>query len=181
MAPRNTHHTHHPVTWWHAWWRWATDSWNRTPGYLKWLGGLLLGALVRLLFEKLFPERWSRISHHLFDPTMPIWLAVVALVCVLVLERSVPPLYRRLRATRTEGARLRPLFGVRWATPPEVERVQGPYCAACPTRLRGAMWSGDASPTLWVCPSCGREFQTPEFPDITREAERRFGAAHSHT
>ena len=158
-----------------AWWGWATDRWNQTPGYLKWLGGILLGALVRLVFARLFPERWERLSHHLFAPTMPIWLAVVGLVAVLVLERIVPLLYRRLRAARTEGTRLRTLFGVRWATPPEVDHVQGPYCTVCTTRLRGTLWSGDASPTLWTCPSCGREFATPEFADITREAERRLG------
>ena len=158
-----------------AWWQWATDRWNHTPGYLKWLGGILLGALVRLVFARLFPERWERLSHQLFAPTIPIWLAVVGLVAVLVLERAVPALYRRLRAARTEGTRLRPLFGVRWATPPEVDHVQGPYCTVCTTRLRGTLWSGDASPTLWTCPSCGREFTTPEFPDITREAERRLG------
>src|SRR5918911_417417 len=131
-----------------AWWQWATDRWNHTPGYLKWLGGILLGALVRLVFARLFPERWERLEHQLFDPTIPVWLAVVGLVAVLVLERIVPLLYRRLRAARTEG-----------------------------TRLRGTLWSGDASPTLWTCPSCGREFTTPEFPDITREAERRLGHA----
>jgi hypothetical protein len=158
-----------------AWWEWVTDRWNHTPGYLKWLGGILLGALLRLLFARLFPERWERLSHQLFDPTMPIWLAVVGLVAVLVLERVVPLLYRRFRAARTEGTRLRTLFGVRWATPPEVDHVQGPYCTVCTTRLRGTLWSGDASPTLWTCPSCGREFTTPEFPDITREAERRLG------
>ena len=158
-----------------AWWQWATDRWNHTPGYLKWLGGILLGALVRLVFARLFPERWERLSHQLFDPTMPIWLAVVGLAVVLVLERTLPALYRRLRAARTKGTRLRTLFGVRWATPPEVDHVQGPYCTVCTTRLRGTLWSGDASPTLWTCPSCGREFTTPEFPDITREAERRLG------
>src|SRR5918912_747985 len=121
-----------------ALWQWATDRWNHTPGYLKWLG-------------------------------------VAGLVVVLVLERVVPLLYRRLRAARTEGTRLRTLFGVRWATPPEVDHVQGPYCTVCTTRLRGTLWSGDASPTLWTCPSCGREFTTPEFPDITREAEQRLG------
>ena len=158
-----------------ALWQWATDRWNHTPGYLKWLGGILLGALVRLAFARLFPERWERLEHQLFDPTMPVWLAVVGLVVVLVVERVVPALYRRLRAARTEGTRLRTLFGVRWATPPEVDHVQGPYCTVCTTRLRGTLWSGDASPTLWTCPSCGREFTTPEFPDITREAERRLG------
>jgi hypothetical protein len=158
-----------------GWWQWATDRWNQTPGYLKWLGGILLGALVRLAFARLFPERWERLEHQLFDPTMPIWLAVVGLVAVLVAERAVPALYRRVRAARTEKTRLRTLFGVRWATPPEVDHVQGPYCTVCTTRLRGTLWSGDASPTLWTCPSCGREFTTPEFPDITREAERRLG------
>jgi len=56
--------------------------------------------------------------------------------------------------------------------------VQGPYCAVCPTLLRGTLWSGDSSPTLWVCPSCAREFSTPEFPDIRREAERQLGSVH---
>jgi hypothetical protein len=26
---------------------------------------------------------------------------------------------------------------------------------------------------LWRCPRCGREFSTPEFPDIVREVERQ--------
>lgn len=159
-----------------ALWHWATERWNHTPGYLKWIGGLVLGALVRYLFVHLFPDRWEQVERRFLAPTMPIWLAVAVLVSVLVVERAAPALYRRVRATREGGPRLRPLFGVRWAAPPDVERVQGPYCAACPTRLRGVMWSGDASPTLWACPSCGREYQTPEFPDITAEAARRLGA-----
>ncbi len=148
---------------------------NRTPGYLKWIGGLVLGALIRYVFAHLFLERWEQVERRLLAPTMPIWLAVLALVAVLILERAVPALYRHVRATREGSVRLRPLFGVRWAVPPDVERVQGPYCAVCPTRLRGTMWSGDASPTLWTCPTCGREYTTPEFPDITREAARRLG------
>lgn len=155
-----------------AWWHRITARWNRTPGYLKWLGGLLLGALVRWAFARLFPESWDRLSHQLFDPTMPIWLAVVALAAFLALERLVPALYRHRRASHTRRMRLRPYFGVRWATPPDVEQVQGPYCTTCTIRLRGTLWSGDASPTLWVCPACGREFSTPEFPDISREVER---------
>ncbi len=161
-----------------ALWRWTTDRWNRAPGYLKWIGGIVLGALIRYLFVHLFPERWEQVERGLLSPTMPIWLAALILVAVLVVERAAPSLYRRVRASRAEGTRLRPLFGVRWAMPPDVDRVQGPYCAACPTRLRGTMWSGDASPTLWTCPSCGREFSTPEFPDITREAERQLTGAH---
>ncbi|HZS89591.1 MAG TPA: hypothetical protein VFE42_19130 [Chloroflexota bacterium] len=161
---------HHRRTW--DWWLWVTARWNRTPGYLKWLGGLLLGALVRWVFARLFPESWDRLSHQLFDPTMPIWLAVVAMAAILAAERVIPALFRR-RAARTGQMRLRPCFGVRWATPPYVERVQGPYCTACTTRLRGTLWSGDASPTLWTCPTCGREFSTPEFPDIVREVERQ--------
>ena len=153
-------------------WRWTIERWNRTPGYLKWIGGILLGTVVRYLFAHLFPERWDQFEHRLLTPTIPIWLAVVVLVAVLALERAAPALYRRRRAARAGGVRLRPLFGVRWAAPPDVDRVQGPYCAVCPARLRGTMWSGDASPTLWTCPSCGREFTTPEFSDITREAER---------
>jgi len=160
-----------------ALWRWTVHRWNRTPGYLKWIGGIVLGALVRYLFTHLFPERWERVERRLLDPTIPMWLAVVILAAVLVLERAAPALYRRVRATREGGVRLRPLFGVRWAAPPHVARVQGPYCTVCPTRLRAAMWSGDASPTLWTCPSCGREFGTPEFPDITHEAERRLDPA----
>jgi hypothetical protein len=165
----------HPLRtgWWHA----VSDRWNRTPGYLKWLGGILLGAAVRLIFARLFPEHWERLTHRVLDPTMPIWLAAVALLAVLVLERVVPPLYRQFRAARGERLRLRPLFGVRWATPPDVDRVQGPYCTSCASRLRGTLWSGDASPTLWTCPSCNREFSTPEFSDICREVERQLGLA----
>ncbi|HKC76312.1 MAG TPA: hypothetical protein VKF37_19235, partial [Chloroflexota bacterium] len=48
-----------------AGWQWVTDRWNHMPGYLKWLGGILLGALVRLIFARLFPERWERLSHQL--------------------------------------------------------------------------------------------------------------------
>src|ERR1700756_1617454 len=92
-------------------WTSVTGRWDRTPGYLKWLGGILLGALARLLYAHLFPERWESLSHRFLDPTMPIWLAVVALVLVLVLERLVPHAYRRVRAARNEGPRLRPLFG----------------------------------------------------------------------
>jgi hypothetical protein len=160
---------------WLRWWHALIQRWNRTPGYLKWLGGLLLGAVARFVFARLFPEHWERLSHRILDPTIPMWMAVVALITILLLERTVPPLYQRVRATRVEGMRLRLLFGVRWATPPDVDRVQGPYCASCPTRLRGILWSGEASPTLWACPSCGREFRTPEFPDIAREAERQLG------
>jgi hypothetical protein len=163
-----------------AWWQWVINRWNTTPGYLKWLGGILVGAIIRLLLERLFPESWQRISHTLFDPTMPIWLAVVGVIVVLILERAVPSLYRHLR-TRGEPARLQPLFGVRWATPPHVDRVQGPYCTVCTVPLRGTLWSGDASPTLWRCPSCGREFSTPEFPDIREEAERRLAPSHRNT
>lgn len=155
-----------------SWWSWIVQRWNVTPGYVKWIGGLLLGALLRFLGEKLFPEIWSSISHRLFDPTMPVWLAVVAVIAVLMLERAVPSVYRRMRSTEAD-AEMYPLFGVRWATPPEVEHVQGPYCAACAAPLRGALWSGDFSPTLWVCPACKREYTTPEFPDIRREVERR--------
>jgi hypothetical protein len=161
----------------HRWWRALGDRWNRTPGYVKWLGGILLGALVRVVYARLFPERWESLSHRLLDPTMPIWLALVALAAVLVLERVLPRLYRQLRAARGEAARLRTVFGVRWATPPDVDRVQGPYCASCTGRLRGTLWSGDASPTLWLCPACGQEFRTPEFPDIAREVERQLGLA----
>lgn len=158
-------------------WRGVVDHWNRTPGYLKWMGGIVLGALARYLVAHLFPESWERVERRLLAPTMPIWLAVGILIAVVALERVVPALYRRVRAAREGGVRLHPLFGVRWAVPPAVERVQGPYCAVCPTRLRAAMWAGDASPTLWTCPSCGREFSTPEFPDITSEAARRLGTA----
>lgn len=161
-------------------WEWITARWNETPGYLKWLGGIVLGALLRFVFARLFPESWERLEHRVLDPTMPIWLAVVILAAVLVLERAIPPLYRRARAAREGQMRLRPLFGVRWAVPPDVEAVQGPYCASCVTRLRGTLWSGDASPTLWVCPSCGREFTTPEFPDIVREAERQLQPRSSY-
>jgi len=160
-----------------ALWRGVVDRWNRTPGYLKWIGGIVLGALVRYLVAHLFPESWERVERRLVALTMPIWLAVGILVAVVVLERAGPALYRRVRARRMGGVRLHPLFGVRWAVPPAVERVQGPYCAVCPARLRAALWSGDASPTLWTCPSCGREFSTPEFPDITSEAARRLGTA----
>ncbi len=160
-----------------ALWRGVVDHWNRTPGYLKWIGGIVLGALARYLVAHLFPESWERVERRLLAPTMPIWLAVGILIAVLALERVVPALYRRVRAAREGGVRLHLLFGVRWAVPPAVERVQGPYCAVCPTRLRATMWSGDASPTLWTCPSCGREFSTPEFPDITSEAARRLGTA----
>jgi hypothetical protein len=158
--------------WLSTWWQAVIDRWNRTPGYLKWALGILLGALVRLVFGALFPEHWERLSRPLLSPTMPIWLAVVGLILVLMLERALPPLYRHVHARR-ETMRLRPLFGVRWATPPDVPHVQGPYCTSCAVRLRGTLWSGDSSPTLWSCPSCGREFSTPEFPDITREAERQ--------
>lgn len=153
---------------------WLVDLWNRTPGYLKWAGGILLGALVRVVAGRLFPEHWERLSHPVLAPKIPVWLAVVAIITVLVLERSVPPVWRRVRS-RAEQTRLRTLFGVRWATPPEVARVQGPYCAVCTTLLRGTLWSGDFSPTLWTCPSCGREYSTPEFPDIRREVERQVG------
>lgn len=155
-------------------WEWVVDRWNRTPGYLKWVGGILLGALVRVVAGRLFPEHWERISHPVLDPKMPIWLAVVAVISAVVLDRSLPPLWRRVRA-RGEETRLRTLFGVRWATPPHVQGVQGPYCAVCTTLLRGTLWSGDFSPTLWTCPTCGREYNTPEFQDIRREAERRLG------
>jgi hypothetical protein len=154
-------------------WEDLTDLWNRTPGYLKWLGGILLGALVRILGERLFPEGWERFTHRVLDPSMPIWLAVVILVAVLALERLAPRLYRRVRAAQATEVPLRTHFGVRWAVPPDVETVQGPYCVSCPARLRGVLWSGDASPTLWACPSCGQEFSTPEFPDIAREVERQ--------
>ncbi len=164
-----------------AWWQWLTERWDAIPGYLKWLGGILLGAILRLVFARLFPERWDSLEHQLLSPTMPIWLAVAAVAAVLVLERAVPRLYRRVRSARAEQARLRPLFGVRWAIPPDVERVQGPYCATCVTRLRGTLWSGDASPTLWTCPSCGSEFSTPEFEDITREVERRLAGQRRST
>jgi hypothetical protein len=151
-----------------SWWSWLTERWNRTPGYLKWLGGLLLGALVRVAFERLFPERWGRISHTLLDPTVPIWLALVGLILVLIAERALPSLYRRTRS-RTPERRFKTLFGVRWIGPPDAESVTGPYCTVHSVLLRGVMWSGDASPTLWMCPVCKREFVTPEFPDIRRE------------
>lgn len=160
-----------PPNRWHTWSQWVVGQWNRTPGYLKWAGGILLGAILRFSLERLFPDAWAAISHVLFDPKIPVWLAVVAVIAILVLERTAPHLYRRAR-THGETTRLQPLFGVRWATPPDVEQVQGPYCTACTTRLRGVLWSGDSSPTLWLCPSCGREFNTPEFPDIRDEAER---------
>jgi hypothetical protein len=156
-------------------WQWVVARWNRTPGYLKWLGGLLLGAIARLVFARLDPERWESLSRRVLDPTMPIWLAVLVLAAVLLLERIVPPLYRHLRAAGSGQLPLRTLFGVRWATPPDVDRVQGPFCTTCTARLRGTLWSGDASPTLWLCPSCGREFSTPEFPDISREVDRQLG------
>ncbi len=158
-------------------WQRVTDRWNHTPGYLKWLGGLLLGALVRLAFARLFPERWEKVSHRLLDPTMPIWLALALVAAILLVERLVPPLYRRLRSARAAQMRMSALFGVRWAVPPSVAHVQGPYCTVCTTRLRGLLWAGEASPTLWACPSCGREFSTPEFPDITAEAARRLRGA----
>ncbi len=158
-------------------WQRVTDRWNHTPGYLKWLGGLLLGALVRLAFARLFPERWENVSHRLLDPTMPIWLALTLGAAILLLERAVPALYRHLRTARAAQMRLSPLFGVRWAVPPSVAHVQGPYCTVCTTRLRGTLWAGEASPTLWSCPSCGREFSTPEFPDIIVEAARRLRGA----
>ena len=163
--------------WIGAGWEWIADRWGHTPGYLKWAGGILLGALVRVLLGALFPQHWERFSHALLDRTMPIWLAVVAMVVVLVLERTVPAVYRIVRS-RGEQTKLRTLFGVRWATPPEVEEVQGPYCTVDPTLLRGILWSGDSSPTLWICPTCKREFSTPEFPDIRREAEQRLGKMH---
>ena len=156
----------------HAWRRWAVDRWNGTPGYLKWAGGILLGALVRLIVARLWPEHWENISHTVLSPTMPIWLAVVGLVAVLMLERTVPGLYRRVQS-RDGDSRMRVLFGVRWITPPEAERAQGPYCITCPSLLRGTLWSGDSSPTLWVCPTCDREYSTPEFHDIRQEVEQR--------
>lgn len=156
-------------------WESVTDRWARTPGYLKWLSGLVAGAVARLLYARLFPERWESFSHRFLDPTMPIWLAIVVLVLVLVVEHLAQRVYHWARAARAEGPRLRPLFGVRWATPPDVDHIQGPYCASCPTRLRGTLWSGEASPTLWICPACGREHSTPEFPDIAREASRQLG------
>lgn len=85
-------------------WQRVTDRWNHTPGYLKWLGGLLLGALVRLAFARLFPERWEKVSHRLLDPTMPIWLALALVAAILLVERLVPPLYRRLRSARGADA-----------------------------------------------------------------------------
>jgi hypothetical protein len=160
--------------WIGAWWGRLVERWSRTPGYLKWASGLLLGALVRVVLGALFPQHWERISHPLLDRTMPIWLAVVGLIVVLVLERALPVLYREVRS-QGEQQKLRTLFGVRWATPPEVEEVQGPYCTIDPTLLRGILWSGDSSPTLWICPTCKREFSTPEFPDIRREAEQQLG------
>jgi branched-subunit amino acid ABC-type transport system permease component len=158
------------------WWQWIVNRWTRTPGYLKWIGGILLGALIRLLLERLFPDVWQSVSHVLFDPKIPVWLAVVAIAVVLMLERTAPTLYRHLHA-RGEGAPLVTVFGVRWALPPQVEEVQGPYCTLHPVALRGTLWSGDSSPTLWVCPTCGREYSTPEFPDIRREVERRLMGA----
>jgi hypothetical protein len=159
---------------WGAMWHWIVDRWNRTPGYLKWAGGILAGALARFLLEKFFPDVWANISRVFLDPKIPVWVAVVALILILVLERTTPSLYRRWR-TKEEPLRLRSIFGVRWATPPEVEEVQGPFCVACTVTLRGVLWSGDSSPTLWLCPSCGREYSTPEFPDIRREVERMIG------
>lgn len=158
-----------------AGWQWVVDRWNRTPGYLKWAGGILAGALARYLLAKLFPDLWADISRVLFAPKIPVWVAVLALIVVLVLERTTPSLYRRWRA-QEEPVRLHSVFGVRWATPPDVEELQGPFCAACPVTLRGVLWSGESSPTLWLCPSCGREFSTPEFPDIRQEVERTIGA-----
>jgi hypothetical protein len=76
------------------------------------------------------------------------------------LERAVPRFYHRTRAAQVAELHLRTLFDVRWAIPPEVDVVQGPYCASCTTRLRGVLWSGEAS----------------EFLDTTREAERQLGA-----
>jgi hypothetical protein len=160
-----------------AWQQQVVDRWNVTPGYLKWVGGLLLGILARWLIARLFPEHWERLSRPLIDPRMPIWLAVVAVIAVLVLERAIPELYRQLRP-RTEQTRLQSLFGVRWAVPPEVDAVQGPFCPVCSVPLRGTLWSGDFSPTMWVCPSCTREFATPEYPDIRREVERHFGTVN---
>lgn len=157
-------------------WQRVIDRWNTTPGYLKWVGGLLLGIVARWLIAHLFPEHWERFSRPLIDPQMPIWLAVVAVIVVLILERAVPGLYHELRP-QSEQARLQTLYGVRWAAPPDVDSVQGPYCVDHDVLLRGTLWSGDFSPTMWVCPSCRREFATPEFPDIRREAERYFNSA----
>jgi len=92
-----------------AWWRGVVDHWNRTPGYLKWIGGIVLGALVRYVFAHLFPERWERLERRLLAPTMPIWLAVGILMAVVALERVVPVLYRRVRAARGRGAAPSPL------------------------------------------------------------------------
>ncbi len=90
-------------------WRGVVDHWNRTPGYLKWIGGIVLGALVRYVFAHLFPESWERLERRLLAPTMPIWLAVGILMAVVALERVVPVLYRRVRAARGRGAAPSPL------------------------------------------------------------------------
>lgn len=155
-----------------SWQQLVARWWNATPGYLKWVGGLLLGIVVRWLLAHLFPEHWERLSRPVIDPTMPIWLAVVAVIVVLVLERAIPELYRYLRPPAEMSGRPL-LFGVRWAVPPEVDGVRGPYCPVDSSPLRGTLWSGDFSPTMWVCPSCRREYSTPEFSDIRREVERQ--------
>ncbi len=130
-------------------WRGAVNRWNRTPGYLKWIGGIVLGALVRYLVAHLFPESWERVERRLLAPTMPIWLAVGILIAVLALERVVPALYRRVRAAREGGVRLHPLFGVRWAAPPPWSACRAPIAPSAPPAC--ALRCGRATPV----PRCG--------------------------
>lgn len=157
------------------WQEQVIGRWNRTPGYLKWLGGLLLGITARWLIARLFPEHWERFSRPLIEPQMPVWLAVIGVIVVLILERAIPGIYRGVRAQPPQP-RLRPLFGVVWSVPPDVDEVRGPYCPTDSSPLRGTLWTGDFSPTMWICPTCGRQYATPEFPDIRREVERQLNA-----
>ena len=43
-------------TWLNVCWQWTIDRWNRTPGYLKWAAGILLGALGPLLLSAPLPR-----------------------------------------------------------------------------------------------------------------------------
>jgi len=140
-----------------AWWRGVVDHWNRTPGYLKWIGGIVLGALVRYVFAHLFPERWERLERRLLAPTMPIWLAVGILMAVVALERVVPVLYRRVRAARAGGVRLHPLFGVRWAVPPPWSAYRAPIAPSAPRAC---------------APRCGRATPVPRCGPARRAAAR---------
>src|ERR687883_2048641 len=96
-----------------AWWQWATDRWNHTPGYLKWLGGILLGTTTSYLMP------WRSLPLHTLLPGRGVGIAATCSRATqsrqrfTALHRDSPPASHCRHHTRAPSARPRRLSPAR--------------------------------------------------------------------